>query len=187
MHGLLQSVHRIVVAADVQVALVYHHVGCAGTTRSETPLVLGAVCRIADQRLEGPLAGFLILRAAHECEGLLVVLRGSSHHSDIEIALEADHIPHTSTEHSISYSACRIVVQALGLGSDGGERILTCGRVGRSHDSGTVVGDHAGDKLIVDHGQTTDTSSVALLQTSGHGSGTIHDFSGITTVRINFQ
>ena len=126
MHGLLQSVHRIVVAADVQVALVYHHVGCAGTTRSEAPLVLGAVCRIADQRLEGPLAGARILRATEQSEGLLGVLALAGHHGDIQVTLESDHIPHAATEYVVSHSACRIVVQALGLGSDSGERILAC-------------------------------------------------------------
>ena len=126
LHGLLQSVHRIVVAADVQVALVYHHVGCAGTTRSETPLVLGAICRIADQRLEGPLAGFLILRATEQSEGLLGVFALAGHHGDIQVALESDHIPYAATEHVVGHSTCRIVVQALGLGSDSGERILAC-------------------------------------------------------------
>ena len=126
LHGLLQSVHRIVVAADVQVALVYHHVGCAGTTRSEAPLVLGAVCRIADQRLEGPLAGARILRATEQSEGLLGVLALAGHHGDIQVTLESDHIPHAATEYVVSHSACRIVVQALGLGSDSGERILAC-------------------------------------------------------------
>ena len=126
LHGLLQSVHRIVVAADVQVALVYHHVGCAGTTRSETPLVLGAICRIADQRLEGPLAGALILRATEQSEGLLGVFALAGHHGDIQVALESDHIPYAATEHVVGHSTCRIVVQALILSGDGGERILAC-------------------------------------------------------------
>ena len=163
LHGLLQSVHRIVVAADVQVALVYHHVGCAGTTRSEAPLVLGAVCRIADQRLEGPLAGALILRATEQSEGLLGVFALAGHHGDIQVALESDHIPYAATEHVVGHSTCRIVVQALILSGDGGERILTCGRVRGSHDSGTVVGDHAGDELVIDNGQATNTSAVSLL------------------------
>ena len=186
LHGLLQSVHRIVIAADVQVVVVHHHVGCAGTARSEAPLVLGAICRIADQWLEGPLAGALIPRATEQSEGLLGVLALAGHHGDIQIALEADHIPHAAAEHVVGHSTCRIVVQALILSGDGGERILTCGWVRGSHDSGAVVGNHAGDELVIDNGQATNTSGVSLLQTSGHGRGAIHDFSGVS-LRVDFQ
>ena len=174
-----QRHHRIVVAAEVQVVLVDHHVGRAGTGGAETVFVARAVGRIAHERRVRPLAVGAFL-AAEQRERLLVI-RGAGDDGDIQAIVERHHIPDGATEDVVGVVVRRIVQQIL-LCGDGTERVGAGGRIGGSHDVRALGANHTGDELVVHHGQASNARGNAR----GHTAALVHDLGGIV-LRIDFQ